>query len=121
MRRYAEAYALLVEHRAPEASVQELFPIDRPVFLPAFASSPLGGSAIAGSTGHVDVDFEIGKYGQPRRVKIVAVSDDAAAERSHDVVVAIARARYRPRPPPQAAMDFRLRYSLADGSLTPRL
>ena len=121
--RYAEAFALLVEQRVPAASIEELFPSDRPVFLPAFVSSPLDASAVAGSTGHVDVDFEIGKYGQPRKVRVVAVSDDVAARESKAVLAAIARARYRPPPGPGApsATEYRLRYSLADGSFTPRL
>ena len=50
----------------PAASIEELFPADTPVFLPTFAPTPFDGAAGAGSTGHVDVDFEIGKYGQPR-------------------------------------------------------
>ena len=68
VKRYAEAYSLLVEGRVPAASIEELFPTDTPVFLPTFAPTPFDGAAVAGSTGYVDVDFEIGKYGQPRKV-----------------------------------------------------
>jgi tetratricopeptide (TPR) repeat protein len=123
LKAYAEAYDLLLERRVPEASIRELFPVDTPVFLPAFAPNPLDPSETGGLAGHLDVDFEIGKYGQPRRVKIVAASDAAAAERSREVVIAIARGRYRPSPlaGPETDQEFRLRYSLADGTLTPRL
>ena len=39
---YEQAHALLVEAGAPEAAIEELFPTDVPVFLPAFAPNPLG-------------------------------------------------------------------------------
>lgn len=120
VKRYAEAYSLLVEGRVPAESIEELFPTDTPVFLPTFAS-PFDGAAVAGSAGYVDVDFEIGKYGQPRKVNIVAaVGDDAAAMSKH-LVAAIGSGRFRPSPVTEGATAYRLRYSLADASFTPRL
>jgi tetratricopeptide (TPR) repeat protein len=121
MRRYAEADALLRERRVPAASIRELFPEDTPVFLPTFAPYPLDVDAGAAETGHVDVDFEIGKYGTPRKVRIVGASNAGAEARSKHVVAAISRARFRPLPAVATDAAYRLRYSLADGSLTPRL
>jgi hypothetical protein len=118
--RYAKAYALLLEQRAPNALIEELFPSEVPVFLPTF-ESPLAGATRAGSAGYVDVDFEIGKYGQPRKVEIVSVAGDDAAAASKYVAAAINHSRFRPSPIAEGAMQYRLRYSLADGSLTPRL
>ena len=120
VKRYAEAYALLVEQRVPAASIEELFPADTPVFLPTFAPTPLDGAAVAGSTGYVDVDFEIGKYGQPRKINIVAAAGDDAAAMSKHLVAAIGNGRFRPSPVAEGATAYRLRYSFADGSLTPR-
>jgi tetratricopeptide (TPR) repeat protein len=123
VKRYAEAYAFLVERRVPAASIEQLFPTDTPVFLPAFAPPPFDGAAVAGSTGYVDVDFEIGKYGQPRKVTLIgAVGADAAAV-SKSVVAAINNGRFRPSPLADTGRGtaYRLRYALADGSLTPRL
>jgi hypothetical protein len=117
VRRYAEAYDVLVEQRMPPASIEEFFPTATPVFLPAFAP-PLGGIAY-GSTGYVDVDFEIGRYGQPRKVTIVAVAGDDAAMIAKRLAFAIGNGRFRPSPLTDGA-EYRLRYSLADGSLTPR-
>ena len=54
--------------------VEEFFPPATPVFPPSFAPPPLDGAAVQGSTGYIDVDFEIGKYGQPRKVDVVAVA-----------------------------------------------
>ena len=119
VKRYAEAYDVLVQQRVSSASIEEFFPTATPVFLPAFAP-PLEGVAYAGSTGYVDVDFEIGKYGQPRKVTIVAVAGDDAAAISKQLAFAIGSGRFRPSPVNDGA-EYHLRYSLADGSLTPRL
>ena len=119
VKRYAEAYDLLVQQRVSAASIEEVFPTATPVFLPAFAP-PLDGVAVAGSTGFVDLDFEIGKYGQPRKVTIVAAAGDDVAAVSKQLVFAIGNGRFRPSPVNEDS-EYRLRYSLADGSLTPRL
>jgi tetratricopeptide (TPR) repeat protein len=123
LKRYAEAYALLVEQRVSEASIQGLFPTAAPVFLPTFSPNPLGVDAGVSAAGHVDVDFEIGRYGQSRKVRIVAVAGESAAAKSKEVAGAISRARFRPNPlvDTWGGTEYRLRYSLADGSLTPRL
>lgn len=116
--RYAEAYALLVEQRAPAGVIEELFPSNVPVFLPTF-ESPLAGIERPGSNGYIDVDFEIGKYGQPRKVSVVSVGGDDGAAASKYVVAAINHSRFRPSPVTGAA-EYRLRYTLADGTLAPR-
>ncbi len=122
VKRYAEAHALLVANGVPAASIELLFPADTPVSLPTFAPTPFEGAVGAGSTGYVDVDFEVGKYGQPRDVTIVAMTGDAAAFASKDLAVAIHRGRFRPSPlADENWTAYRLRYSLADRSLTPRL
>jgi hypothetical protein len=120
VKRYAEAYSLLVGQRVPESSIEQFFPANAPVFLPAFAPSPLDGVVVAGSSDYVDVDFEIGKYGQPRKITIVAVAGRDAQAISKQLVAAIGSGRFRPSPVSDGA-EYRLRYSLADGSLTPRL
>ncbi|HSC14044.1 MAG TPA: hypothetical protein VLI71_02960 [Gammaproteobacteria bacterium] len=120
VKRYAQAYSLLVEQRVSETSIQEFFPSNAPVFLPAFAPPPLDGAVVAGSSDYVDVDFEIGKYGQPRKVNIVAVEGRDAAAVSKQLAAAIGNGRFRPSPVSEGG-EYRLRYSLADGSFTPRL
>lgn len=120
VKRYAQVYSMLVDQRVPESSIQEFFPSNMPVFLPTFAPPPLEGVIVAGSSDYVDVDFEIGKYGQPRKVNIVAVAGRDAAAISKQLAAAIGNGRFRPSPVAEGA-EYRLRYSLADGSLTPRL
>ena len=112
----------MVANGVPEASIEPLFPADMPASLPTFAPTPFDGAAGAGSAGYVDVDFEVGKYGQPRDVTIVAVAGDAAAATSKELAGAINRGRFRPSPlADENWSGYRLRYSLADGTLTPRL
>ena len=120
LKRYAEAHALLVERRAPQESIEALFPAQTPVFLPAFAPTPLEELGVAGSSGYVDVDFDVGKFGVARRVTVVAVAGDDAAAVSKAVVTAIDHARFRPSPRSEGT-SYSVRYSLADGALTPRL
>jgi len=120
VKRYAQAYSLLVEQRVSASSIEEFFPTSMPVFLPAFAPPPLEGVVVAGSRDYVDVDFEIGKYGQPRKVTIVAVAGHDAQAVSKQLASAISGGRFRPSPGTDGS-GYRLRYSLADGSLTPRL
>jgi hypothetical protein len=119
VKRYAEAYALLVQQGVSAESIEEFFPAATPVFLPAFAP-PLEGMADARSAGYIDVDFQIGKYGQPRKVTIVAVAGEDAAAISKQLAFAIGNGRFRPSPVNDGA-EYRVRYSLADGGLTPRL
>jgi hypothetical protein len=119
LKRYAEAHELLMQQRVSSVSIEEVFPTATPVFLPAFAP-PLDGLADVGAPGHVDVDFAIGKYGQPRKVMIVAVSGDNAPAVAKQLALAIGNGRFRPSPLGGGA-EYRLRYSLADGSLAPRL
>jgi hypothetical protein len=112
----------LVANGVPAASIEQLFPAATPVSLPTFAPTPFAEAAGAGSTGYVDVDFEVGKYGQPRDVTIVAVAGDAGAATSRELATAIHRSRFRPSPLAEENWTgYRLRYSLADGRLTPRL
>ena len=120
VKRYAQVYAMLVDQRVSETSMQEFFPTNMPVFLPTFAPPPLEGVVVAGSSDYVDVDFEIGKYGQPRKINIVAVAGRDAAAISKQLATAIGGGRFRPSPVSEGA-EYRLRYSLADGSLSPRL
>jgi hypothetical protein len=121
LKRYAQAHALLVESRAPAESIEALFPRRTPVFVPAFAPTPLAEIPVTGSSGHVDVDFELGKYGVARKVSVVATAGEEAAEVSKKVVAAISQARFRPSPVAGGVSSYRVRYSLADRSLAPRL
>jgi hypothetical protein len=94
---YLQAYELLsAEGAAGEGAIERLFAPPLPVVLPAFLPNPLRTTQTAESAGHIDVGFEITKYGSSRNIEILATTN--ANKASADVLVAlIARSRFRPR------------------------
>jgi tetratricopeptide (TPR) repeat protein len=94
--RYREAYELLAEHEETKPLIQELFAPETPVAIPGFLSSPLQSNETRSFTGHIDVAFELTKYGRSRRIRVLDVSGDAAEAPERDVVRLIAGNRYRP-------------------------
>ncbi len=122
VKRYAEAHALLVANGACSGGIDRAAVSGRYAGIPADVRVDAVRWSGRPSAGYVDVDFEVGKYGQPRDVTIVATAGDAAAATSKELAVAINRGRFRPSPLAEENWTgYRLRYSLADGSLTPRL
>jgi hypothetical protein len=108
---YDEAYALLRQENVPEAQIRTLFPLESAIRLPTFEESPLAPLEIsASSTGHVDIEFEVSKYGVARNVDVVAMSSPSLRGVGKDVARAIAWSRFRPRPPSDGDAPFRLRY-----------
>jgi hypothetical protein len=95
---YDEAYALLVERSAPAFEIDELFPADAAVRLPTFMPSPLRTTPSDQSRGYVDVEFELSKYGRPRDVRVVDVSDEALEGAGKGVARTISASRFRPKP-----------------------
>jgi hypothetical protein len=95
--RYQFIYAMLEQAGVSEASIDGLFSPSIPVVLPAFQPNPLLRDETRPAAGHIDVAFEITKYGRARAVEILdemSATDDA----KHDLVDLIAGSRFRPRP-----------------------
>ncbi len=93
---YAAAHAMLEQAGAPRASIEQLFAPPTPVVLPAFQPNPLASDGARAPTGHIDVRFEITKYGRGRAVELLdaANATDAAKER---LLTLIKSKRFRPR------------------------
>jgi hypothetical protein len=94
---YDEAYALLVERSAPTLEIEELFP-NQAVRLPTFMPNPLQTTPSDESRGYADVEFELSKYGRPRDVRVVYVSDQSLQDAGKDVARTVAASRFRPKP-----------------------
>jgi hypothetical protein len=94
---YVEAYEMLVSEGVPAASIREIFSPETPVLLPTFLPNPLAGSAPDEPAGHIDVSFELGKYGTSRKVEVLDVSGEGAAAPEKDLVKLIVTNRFRPR------------------------
>ena len=73
-----------------------MFSPSMPVVLPAFMPNPLASTETPGSSGYIDIAFEITKYGRPRAVEILdAANATTAAKR--DLLALIRNNRFRPR------------------------
>ena len=93
---YERALALLAEEDAAEADFDSIFSPQTPVLLPAFAANRLMSPQTAGSTGHVDVAFEIRDNGRSARVTALDSSANASRAVTRDVVNMIRQGRFRP-------------------------
>jgi hypothetical protein len=96
LEQYERAHELLKQAGA-QASIDELFAPIIPVVLPTFVPNPLASYATEASTGYIDVAFEVGRYGDIRRIEILDTTMDATdADKTH-LVQLIQRSRFRPR------------------------
>ena len=73
--RYELAYAMLVEARVPQASIEQMFSPPIPVVLPAFQPNPLARDETRSVTGHIDVAFEITKFGRGRSIDVLDAAE----------------------------------------------
>ena len=111
---YAAAHAMLEQAGAPQAFIEQLFAPPTPVVLPAFQPNPLASDRGRAPTGHIDVMFEITKYGRGRSVELLdaANATDTAKERLLNLIKS---KRFRPRVIDgefAAATPVRMRYYL---------
>lgn len=112
---YASAYAML-EGADGAAAAERLFAPETPVVLPAFRPNPLSSDDGRPATGHIDVAFEITRYGRARAIE-VREAVNAGADAVDRLVGIINRSRFRPRPSDgefAAAAPVLLRYYLHD-------
>ena len=94
---YGVALSMLEQTGSASAPMEEqLFAPSPPVVLPAFQPNPLARDETRAPTGHIDVAFEITKYGRGRAIEFLgdANATDAAKQ---DLTVLIKNNRFRPR------------------------
>jgi len=92
---YDRAYRSLKEQGVAQATLDELFSPEMPVVLPTFMPSPLSSDG-SQATGHVDVAFDISRFGAARRLEVLGTSNASAAA-TERLVELIADSRFRPR------------------------
>lgn len=93
---YAQAYAMLEENGAAHEPIEQLFSPPLPVVLPAFEPNPLAADEAREPVGHIDVEFEITKYGRARRIEILGAENAADADVAR-LDKLVATSRFRPR------------------------
>ena len=111
---YAAAHDMLEQAGAPQASIEQLFAPPTPIVLPAFQPNPLASERASAPTGHIDVMFEITKYGRGRAVEVLDAANAPDAEQQR-LLNLIKSKRFRPRTIDgefAAAAPVRMRYYL---------
>ncbi|RPI61925.1 MAG: hypothetical protein EHM50_04845 [Lysobacterales bacterium] len=113
---YEVAHAMLEQAGAPSASIAQLFAPPTPIVLPAFQPNPLAKDGARDPTGHIDVAFEITKYGRGRAVEFLDAAN--APENAKQRLLNLIRSnRFRPRLMDGEFADaapVRMRYYLYD-------
>jgi len=95
--RYALVITTLRKAGVAQAQIDELFLPQLPVVLPAFQPNPLARDGTREVTGHIDVAFEITKYGRGRAIEILDAAN-ATRDAKDRLVRFISLSRFRPRP-----------------------
>jgi hypothetical protein len=92
---YEEIYAFLKQRGVEQAAIDELFAPETPYMLPTFAQNPADAARAQSATGHVDIAFEVTRYGTSRRIDVLS-SNNASKDARSDLVRLVARGRFRP-------------------------
>jgi hypothetical protein len=93
---YEEAYGLLRDQRIPQASIDRIFSPALPVVLPAFLPNPLDSQEAENASGYIEASFEINKYGEAGRVRILDTTGTSTRADGNRLVELILRSRFRP-------------------------
>jgi hypothetical protein len=91
---YESTYDFLRREGVEPAAIDALFSPEIPVVLPAFQANPL---ATSPSDEHIDVAFDITRYGTSGRVKVLDKTMNVTDEAEKRLVQLIERRRFRPR------------------------
>jgi hypothetical protein len=94
---YQRAFAFLEQGGEARTLIEETFSPEVPVVLPSFLPSPLASSPSRHSSGHIDVAFEITRFGKSRRIEVLDTTRNAPRAARLRLVRSIAEHRFRPR------------------------
>ncbi len=94
---YEQAYDRLAQEGTAAAIIEQIFAPAIPVVLPTFLPNPLVTEETPESTGHIDVSFEITRYGRARRIEILDTTNQAPEESVDRLIDLITGKRFRPR------------------------
>jgi hypothetical protein len=94
---YQQAHDLLEARPAGDAGLEQFFAPAIPVVPPSFLDNPLASEQTQATTGHVDIAFEITKYGEALDVEILDSTSNATRADEQRLVQFVLRSRFRPR------------------------
>ena len=102
---YERALELLEAGGATRQDIASLFAPQTPVVIPSFLDNPLVSGLADDASGHIDVRFEITKYGRSRKIEVLDSTSAAPSEAIDALTQAIKLARFRPRIDADGAID----------------
>jgi hypothetical protein len=94
---YEQTYAFLEQKGTDSAELDAIFSPEIPIALPTFLGNPLISSSPEQAAGHIDVAFELTRYGATRKVNVVAATSNATDEEKARLVRIVNGTRFRPR------------------------
>jgi len=94
---YEYAYQLLHDEQVSNETIDEFFSPEIPIVLETFGTDPLTFEAIAESTGYIDLEFEITKFGHGANVEILATTPNVSRRSERDLTWSIEHSVFRPR------------------------
>jgi tetratricopeptide (TPR) repeat protein len=94
---YERVLAQLRREGVEQKSIDALFAPDVPTIVPTFLPNPLMSRRAAQTTGHIDVTFEVTKFGYARRVRVLDSSTDVPRDARKKLLQEIYRGNFRPR------------------------
>lgn len=97
LREYQEVVREFGEEGLEGAERDALFAPDIPIVLPTFLPNPLLSNPAAGSRGHIDVGFEISRFGRSSRVRVLDTTTYPSATARDALARVVSESRFRPR------------------------
>jgi hypothetical protein len=94
---YERLYERFRQEGADQALIDEVFSPSAPVVLPAFSPNRLVSGEMPDSSGHIDVAFDITKYGDGKSIEILDTTTNTTDTARQHLVDLIQRSRFRPR------------------------
>jgi hypothetical protein len=91
---YAQVHQMLKTTSNADPLIAEIFAPPIPITLPTFLPNPLQTPA---SARHIDVGFEVTRFGESRRIEIVGAAPDVSNAAQDELVSLIKASRFRPR------------------------
>jgi hypothetical protein len=94
---YEALHDQLEQYGLERQVIDAIFAPSVPVVLPAFSPGPLGSTETPGSSGYIDIAFEITKYGEGDAIEILDTSTNISNDARMRLRYLIGRSRFRPR------------------------
>ena len=94
---YEDAHRALVQRGIDQASIDAIFSPRIPIVPSTPGPNPLISEKTPESTGHIDIAFDITKYGRSESVDVLDTTTNATRAARRDLIRLIERSRFRPR------------------------